>query len=113
LVKDLPLHANLVPETASDSFSTHVSGDALNLCWGSLHVTLTAPAHTAEELTVWKGSSQVASALSANGSPAVATVDKPSCFGSDSEDLRVTVKAVAATGGSSAADFTLSRDGGW
>jgi eukaryotic-like serine/threonine-protein kinase len=113
LVKDVAVRANLVPASARDSFPTHVSGDALNLCWGSLHVTLTAPVRTAERLTVWNGASEVASALSADGAPAVATVHKPSCFGSDSEDLRVTVEAVGAAGGSSAKDFTLTRDGGW
>jgi eukaryotic-like serine/threonine-protein kinase len=113
LTASQPLRANLVPASATDSFPAHVSGDALNLCWGSLHVTLTAPAHTAEQLTVWKGTNQVAQAVSTNGTPATATVDKPSCFGSDSEDLRVTVTAVATSAGASAKDFTLSRDRGW
>lgn len=113
LTQDLPLHANLVPASASDSFITHVTGDALRLCWGSLHVTLTAPAHTAEQLTVWKGTTKVAEAVSANGTPATSTIHKPSCFAADSEDLRVTVTALAATGGASASDFTLTRDGGW
>ena len=45
--------------------------------------------------------------------PATATIDKPSCFGGDSEDLQVTVTALAATGAASASDFTLTRDGGW
>ncbi len=55
-----PVHANLVPASALDSFNTHVSGDALNFCWGALHVTLTAPAQTAERLTVWHGTTKVA-----------------------------------------------------
>jgi hypothetical protein len=113
LTAGVPVFANLVPVSARDSFSTHVSGDAFALCWGSLHLTLTAPAHTAEELTVWKGTRQVASAVSADNSPATATIDKPSCFGADSEDLRVTVSVLAATGAASAGDFTLTRDGGW
>ena len=113
LTPQVVLHANLVPASASDSFTTHVSGDALHLCWGSLHVTLTAPAHTAEQLTLWKGTTKVADTLSADGTPATATVHKPSCFSSDSEDLRVTVTAVAATPGASAGDFTLTRDSGW
>ncbi len=107
------LHANLVPASARDDFPTHVSGNALHLCWGSLHVTLTAPAHTAEQLTIWKGTSKVADAVSTNGTSATATVHKPSCFASDSEDLLVSVTAVAANGGASASDFTLTRDGGW
>ncbi len=107
------VHANLVPASATDVFATHVSGDVTNLCWGSLRVTLTAPPQTAEQLTVWKGTNKVADALSANGRPATATVHKPSCFSGDSEDLRVVVTALAATGGASAQDFTLSRDSGW
>jgi hypothetical protein len=107
------IHANVVPASATDSFATRVSGDALSLCWGTLHVTLTAPAGAAEQVTVWHGTTKVASALSANGTPATAAVNKPSCFGSDSEDLTVTVAAVAATGAASATDFTLTRDGGW
>jgi hypothetical protein len=113
LTADLPVRANLVPASAIASFTTHVSGNSLNFCWGALHITLTAPAHAAEQLTVWKGTRKVADALSADGSPATATVGKPSCFGADSEDLTVTVTVVAATGAASAADFTLTRDGGW
>jgi hypothetical protein len=113
LTQDVAVRANLVPASARDDFLTHVSGNALNLCWGSLHVTLTAPPQTAEQLTIWKGTSKVADAVSANGTPATATVHKPSCFASDREDLRVSVAAVAVTGGASASDFTLTRDGGW
>jgi hypothetical protein len=105
--------ANLVPASARDSFALHVSGSALRLCWGSLHVTLTAPDRTAEQLTLWKGSAQVATAVSVSGKPATATVSKPSCFGADSEDLRATVSVVAATPGASASNFTLTRDAGW
>jgi hypothetical protein len=108
-----PVHANLVPQSARDSFRTHVSGDALNFCWGALHVTLTAPPQTAERLTIWDGSTKLAEALSADGAPATATVSKPSCFGADSADLQVVVTVAAATGGASAQDFTLTRDGGW
>lgn len=108
-----PLHANLVPPYTTDSFVTHVAGHAMNLCWGTLHVTLTAPAGTAERLSVLKGGRPLASALSAGGSPATASVGKPSCFGSDSEDLTVTVTEVAASGAAGARDFTLARDGGW
>jgi hypothetical protein len=113
LVAGVPVRANLVPMAAQDSFTTHVRGDALALCWGSLHVTLTAPARTAEQLTVWKGATRLADAISTDGAPATATIDKPSCFGGDSEDLQVTVTALAATGAASASDFTLTRDGGW
>jgi hypothetical protein len=113
LTPGAPVHANLVPPSANDSFSTHVSGDAFNFCWGALHVSLTAPPQTAERLTVWKGATKLADALSAGGTQATAAVSKPSCFGADSEDLRVTVTVVAATGGASAQDFTLTRDGGW
>jgi hypothetical protein len=113
LVQGVPLHANLVPLSASDSFMTHVSGSFLDLCWGSLRVTLIAPNATAEQLTVWNGTKKVGAALSANGTPATAVVHKPSCLSGDKEDLKVTVTAVAATGGASAADFTLTRDGGW
>ena len=113
LTADAPVRANLVPASAIASFTTHVSGNSFNFCWGALHVTLTAPAHAAEQLTVWKGTRKVADALSADGSPATATVGKPSCFGADSEDLTVTVSVVAATGAASASDFTLTRDGGW
>jgi hypothetical protein len=113
LVPGLGVHANVVPASAQDSFLTHVDGDAFDLCWGALHVTLVAPPHAAEELTVWKGATRVAGTLSANGAPGTVAVDKPSCFGADSEELRVTVTAVAVTGGASARNFTLTRDGGW
>jgi hypothetical protein len=59
------------------------------------------------------GTTKLADALSANGAPATATIDKPSCFGADSEDLRATVTAVARSGGASARDFTLTRNGSW
>ena len=113
LTAGTPVRANLVPASASDSFGTHVSGDAFNFCWGALHVTLTAPAQTAERLTIWKGTTKVADALSAGGLPATATVNKPSCFGADPQSFQVTVTVVAATGAASAQDFTLTRDGGW
>ena len=108
-----PVRANLVPPNTTDSFPTHVAGHALDLCWGALHVTLTAPAGTAERLQVLQGTTVVASALSADGTPATASVAKPSCFGSDSEELTVTVTGVAATGAAADTDFTLSRDAGW
>jgi hypothetical protein len=108
-----PVHANVVPASGMDSFNTHVSGDAFNFCWGALHVTLSAPAQTAERLTIWNGTTQVGAALSADDAPATATVSKPSCFGADTENLRVTVTVVAAAPGASAHDFTLTRDGGW
>lgn len=108
-----PVRANLVPPYTTDSFPTRVSGHALDLCWGSLHVSLTAPAGTAERLEVLHGTTVVASALSADGTPATASVAKPSCFGSDSENLTVTVTEVAATGAAANSDFTLTRDAGW
>ncbi len=113
LVPGVPLRANLVPASTSDSFTAHVSGHALNLCWGALHVTLDAPAQTAERLTVWDGTRRVTSALSAAGNPATATIGKPSCFGADSRTFRVTVTTVAGAGSPAAQDFTVSRDGGW
>ena len=113
LTQRAPVQANLVPVSATDSFTTHVAGDALHLCWGSLHVTLTAPPGAAESLTVRKGSATLATAVSTDGAPATAVVKKPSCIGADSEDLTLTVTALAATGAASASDFTLSRDAGW
>jgi hypothetical protein len=110
LVPGVPLRANLVPSSTSDSYTTHVSGHAMNLCWGALHITLAAPAQTAERMTVWDGNGLVASALSVDANPATATIDKPSCFGSDSRDFRVTVTGAAGDG---AADFVLTRDAGW
>lgn len=107
------VRANLVPPDSTDTFGTHVSGHAMDLCWGSLQVTLTAPTGTAERLQVRRRGAVLASAVSAGGTPATVTVGKPSCIGSDSEDLTVTVTGVAATGASSASDFTLVRDGGW
>jgi hypothetical protein len=113
LVPGVAVHANLVPPSTTDTFAAHVTGNILDLCWGSLHVTLTAPARTAERLTLWHGSTRVGSALSVDGDPSTATVHKPSCFGADSEDIRATVTAVAASGGASAGTFTLTRDAGW
>jgi hypothetical protein len=107
------VRANLVPPSATDTFATDVRGDLFDLCWGSLRVTLTAPAGTAERVTIWRGTTPLASALSAAGQPATATVPKPSCLGADSERLRVTVRVLAATPGASAADFTLRRNAGW
>ncbi|MDQ6840529.1 MAG: hypothetical protein M3137_19890, partial [Actinomycetota bacterium] len=88
-------------------------GHALNLCWGALHVRLNAPASAAERLTIWEGNHQLANALSVDGSPATATVGKPSCFGADARTFQVTVTTVAGAGGVSAQDFTVSRDDGW
>jgi hypothetical protein len=113
LTSGTPVRANLVPAYTADTFVTHVSGHATSLCWGTLNVTITAPAGTAEKLTVSKGDRPLATALSADGTPATASVDKPSCLGSDSEELTVTVTALAANGASVASDFTLTRDGGW
>jgi serine/threonine protein kinase len=113
LAPNVPIHANLVPLSATDSYTTQVKGNSLHLCWGSLHVTLTAPAQTAEQLTVWKGSAEMGRTVSAGGNPATVTINKPSCFGADSERLQVTVSVEAATGTASARDFTLTRDGGW
>lgn len=110
LVAARPARANLLPAAATDVFTTHVSGNAFHLCWGALHLTLTAPAGTADQLTVWEGTQVVATAQSVSGSPGTATVHKPTCFGSDSEMLRVTVSAAS---GESGTDFSLTRDGGW
>ena len=113
LTTDAPVQANLLPASATDTFTTHVSGDSLALCWGSLNVTLTSPPQAAEQLTVWHGRTQVARAVSTDGTPATATVSKPSCFGGDAEDLTLTVTSVAGTAAATATDFTLSRDSGW
>ncbi|MDQ6782099.1 MAG: serine/threonine protein kinase [Actinomycetota bacterium] len=113
LVAGIPLHANLVPASTTDTFTTHVSGHALNLCWGALHITLVAPAQTAERLTVWDGTHQMTSALSADGNAATATIGKPSCFGADPRTFGVTVTPVAGAGPPAVQDFTLTRDGGW
>ncbi len=110
LVAGVPLRANLLPASGRDSFTTQVNGHALNLCWGTLHVTLGAPPQTAERLTIWDGANQVASALSVDGNPATATIAKPSCFGADNKTFQV---AVTGAAGTSAADFTLTRDVGW
>jgi len=111
LVARTPVAANLVPVGASDSFSTTVEGHVLALCWGALNVTLIAPTNTAERMTITNQGRTVGSALSANGTPATATVHKPSCWGADREILQVTVTAVAGPG--STQDFVLTRDGGW
>lgn len=113
LTQRSPVRANLVPVSATDTFTTHVSGDALNLCWGSLRVTLTAPPGAAERVEVTKGAATLARAVSVDGTAATAVVSKPSCFGADSEDLTVTVTALASTGAASAGDFTLVRNAGW
>jgi hypothetical protein len=110
LVPGVAVRANLVPSSTSDSFTTHVSGHAMNLCWGALHITLDAPPRTAERLTVWDGDRLVTGALSVDATPATATIGKPSCFGADSRDFRVTVTGAAGDG---AADFALTRDAGW
>lgn len=113
LLAGVPLRANVVPTASSDVFDARVDGHLLNLCWGSLHVTLTAPTGTAEQVTVSHGGRVLSQALSANGAPATATVAKPSCFGSDRETVQVTVKVAAAGTSSAAQDFTLTRDAGW
>jgi serine/threonine protein kinase len=113
LVANVPVRANIVPLSATDTYTTQVKGDSLHLCWGSLHVTLTAPPQTAEQLTVWKGSTEVGRTVSTGGNAATVTLNKPSCFGADSERLRVSVSVEAATGAASARDFTLTRDAGW
>jgi hypothetical protein len=106
-----PVRANVVPTTATDAFATRVSGHALNLCWGALHVTLASAPGTVEQVQVFHGTALEASAVSVGGQPATATVTKPSCFGSDSENLSVVVSARLPV--TTAGDFTLTRDGGW
>lgn len=113
LTSGTPVRANLVPLSASDAFPVRVRGSAWDLCWGALEVTLTAPARTAEALTLRRGSTVLARAVSVDGTPATATVDKPSCFGADPERLQATVTVVAASGDASARDFTLTRNAGW
>ena len=107
------VRANLVPLSRIDTFATNVRGSVWDLCWGALRVTLTAPVHTAEALAVRHGADVVARAVSVDGKPATATVPKPSCFGGDPEQLMVEVSVVAASGDSSARDFTLTRNAGW
>ncbi len=107
------VHANLVPLSRTDTFPTTVRGSAWDLCWGALRVTLTAPAQTAEAVAVHHGTAVVARAVSVDGKPATATVPKPSCFGADREHLLVEVTVVAASGDSSARNFTLTRNAGW
>lgn len=113
LTSTVPVRANLVPLSARDSFPVRVHGSAWDLCWGALEVTLTAPARTAEAVTLRRGSTVLARAVSVDGAPATATVDKPSCFGADPERLQAMVTVVAASGDASARDFTLTRNGGW
>lgn len=105
-----PLRANLVPAGAVDAFTTRVSGHLLSLCSGTLHLDLTAPAGTADRLEVAQGGTVLGTATSVDGQTATVDVTKPGCFGSHSETLTLQVRAVV---GSSAADFTLARRGGW
>lgn len=69
-----------------------------------------APVGVADRLEVWRRATLVASAVSIDGQPATADVTKPGCFGSYSQTLSLRVSAVVGT---SPADFTLTRSGGW
>ncbi|MCU4184233.1 serine/threonine protein kinase [Acidiferrimicrobium sp. IK] len=105
-----PITANLVPAGAVDTFTTKVDGHLFSLCSDTLRVELTSPAHVADRLDVLHGSSVVATATSIDGQAATATVQKPGCFGSHSEELTLRVSSAV---GASAGDFVLSRSGGW
>lgn len=105
-----PLRANLVPAGTVDAFTTRVSGHVLSLCSGTLHLDLTAPAGAADRLEVSQGGAVLGSATSVDGQTATVDINKPGCFGSHSETLTLQVREIV---GSSAADFTLARRGGW
>lgn len=104
------VRADVVPASATDTFTTRVDGHLTSLCSGALHLVLTAPAGAADRLVVRHGGALVAAATSAGGVPATATIGKPGCWGSHSETLDLAVTEVAGTSG---ADFTLTRSGGW
>jgi tRNA A-37 threonylcarbamoyl transferase component Bud32 len=105
-----PVAANLVPADSTDTFRTHVSDDAMNLCRGKVRVTLTAAPGTSDQVQLIKDGRVIASAVSVDGRPATATANEPSCFQDDSGWVTVAVSSVA---GQTSSDFRLTRSGSW
>jgi serine/threonine protein kinase len=105
-----PVHANLVPADAVDSFRTYVSSSLLHFCLGQLHFTLKAPPGVTDRLEVIRDGKTLATAESRDGRPATASARQPSCFSDNSGWLTLKVSSVS---GASAADFELSRSGSW
>ncbi|HET9692468.1 MAG TPA: hypothetical protein VFP61_15055, partial [Acidimicrobiales bacterium] len=105
------VHANVVPPSAVDTFTARVDGHLTSFCGGRLDLHLTAPTAAVDQLQVRDPSGRLlATATSAGGEAATASVAKPGCFGDHSETLHLEVRTVA---GASAADFRLTRSGGW
>jgi hypothetical protein len=110
LISGQPLSANLVPVGEVDSYPLHVSGGGLFSCGPKLTLTLVAPSGVTDEVNIFDGIKLLAGATSVNGQPASVSLSKPSCFGSDAENLTVTVSGVQ---GASGADYLLTRTRGW
>ncbi|MDQ6616567.1 MAG: serine/threonine protein kinase [Actinomycetota bacterium] len=105
-----PVQANLVPETAIDTFQAAVTQSLFNFCLTKFRVTLTAPPGTTDRVDVVRDGKVLASATSTNGEPATARASKPSCFDSGTRAVTVEVSAVS---GQSAEDFRLVSAGSW
>jgi hypothetical protein len=110
LVAHKVLSANLVPVGELDSYPLHLKGGSIFSCGSKLTVTLQAPSGVTDQLKIFKGIKLLASASSSDGQTASASISKPSCLGSDAENLTVTVSGVT---GASGADYTLTRTAGW
>jgi tRNA A-37 threonylcarbamoyl transferase component Bud32 len=79
-----PIVANLVPADDVDRYRLHLTDRLQLLCDGSAAVRLTAPPGVTDRVDVLRDGVVVASALSANGRAATATVGDPSCLRDDS-----------------------------
>jgi len=105
-----PVHANLVPASAVDTFGAQVQESFFHLCLTKFHATLTAPAGTTDQVQILKDGQVLASATSSDGQPATASAAAPACFQSGSTAVSLHVTDLS---GQSAQDFTLVTSGSW
>jgi eukaryotic-like serine/threonine-protein kinase len=106
---DRRVTANLVPADDVDTFALPVDDRLQLLCDGFVRVTLIAPPGTAQHLDVLDAAGELlASATSADGARAVASVQEPRCGGDDSGTLTARVTTVR---GRSAQPYRLERSG--
>lgn len=110
LADKVALVANIVPADEVDSYPTYVRDTFQFFCDGELAVRLTAPRGVADRVEILRqgGRTVLASAVSTDGTPAVARLADPSCAHDDSGWYTVRVSGVA---GRSAAAYRLERDG--
>ncbi|MCB1031748.1 MAG: serine/threonine protein kinase [Acidimicrobiales bacterium] len=103
------VQANLVPTDDTDTYQIEVEDNLHLTCDGTLHVTLTAPFGATQRVRVLRDDDELASAISSDGAPAVATARESDCFGSDAGILTVVVESVGSD--RSPENYTLEVSG--